>query len=85
MLNPRAVRANTKDGIGPCDSILWINFFCPASWNLWILMFKMNTIDAQRSWTESTNNADTLNDINKVCSRCLFCEKIACLLAKTKC
>ncbi|KAH7883316.1 glycoside hydrolase family 31 protein [Phlebopus sp. FC_14] len=43
----------------------WIDFFNPASWDMWVDMFKVESIDGKWSWTESTENIGIWNDMNE--------------------
>lgn len=48
-------------------SSAWVDFFNPASWAWWELLFKPYQLpDGQWSWTESTTDVHIWNDMNEV-------------------
>ena len=54
---------------GQCwpGSSAWVDFFNPASWEWWQLLFKPHKLPGgQWSWTESTTDVHIWNDMNEV-------------------
>lgn len=43
----------------------WVDFFNPASWDMWGSFFKTKSVDGQWSWIESTENVGIWNDMNE--------------------
>ncbi|KIJ66056.1 glycoside hydrolase family 31 protein [Hydnomerulius pinastri MD-312] len=43
----------------------WIDFFNPASWDMWVSFFKTKSLDGQWAWTESTEDVGIWNDMNE--------------------
>lgn len=44
----------------------WIDFFNPKSWDMWVKLFKTQSIDGSWSWTQSSENVAIWNDMNEV-------------------
>ena len=60
---------DNQDYEGWCwsGSSAWVDFFNPASWEWWKLLYKPHQLpDGQWSWTESTTDVHIWNDMNEV-------------------
>ena len=61
-------KSNEGEYEGWCwpGSSSWTDFFNPVSWMWWKIMFKVEEIDKQWTWTKSTTDVHIWNDMNEV-------------------